>query len=74
MSPSSPTAETLPLEAIEFASRMYNAARQGDLAIFKQALPAGLPANLTNDKGDTLVRLSVLKSQDQQIVTDVQHS
>jgi len=48
--------ESLPAEAIEFASRMYNAAREGDVAIFEQALPAGLPPNLTNEKGDTLVR------------------
>jgi len=47
----------LPPDAIAFATRMYNAAREGDVAVFEQALPAGLPANLTNDKGDTLVRL-----------------
>jgi hypothetical protein len=46
----------IPPEAIEFATRMYNAAREGQLDIFKEALPAGLPANLTNDKGDSLVR------------------
>lgn len=44
-------------EAIEFATRMYNAAREGQIDVFQQALPAGLPVNLTNDKGDTLVRL-----------------
>uniref|UniRef100_A0A1Y1MNX0 Uncharacterized protein n=1 Tax=Photinus pyralis TaxID=7054 RepID=A0A1Y1MNX0_PHOPY len=46
---------SLPPEAIELAGRMYDAARAGDLATFQQALPAGLPANLTNEKGDTLV-------------------
>ena len=45
----------IPPEALELASRMYNAARQGHVDIFEQALPAGLPANLTNEKGDTLV-------------------
>ncbi|KAK0729639.1 ankyrin repeat-containing domain protein [Lasiosphaeris hirsuta] len=45
-------------EAIEFAARMYAAARQGDAEVFKQALPAGLPANLTNEKGDTLLMLA----------------
>ena len=43
-------------EMLAFASRMYDAARQGQLDIFQQALPRGLPANMTNDKGDTLVR------------------
>ena len=42
-------------EVIAFATKMYNAARSGDLAVFQQALPAGLPPNMTNDKGDTLV-------------------
>lgn len=45
-------------EIIAFASRMYDAARQGDMPIFEQALPAGLPPNMTNDKGDSLVRSS----------------
>ena len=52
-------AGSIPPEAIELAGRMYNAAREGNKAIFEQALPAGLPANLTNEKGDTLVCHSV---------------
>lgn len=52
-SPSVPS--SLPPEAIELASRMYNAARQGDKELLTQAISAGLPPNLTNDKGDTLV-------------------
>lgn len=45
-------------EVIAFATRMYDAARNGDVPIFEQALPAGLPPNMTNDKGDTLLMLS----------------
>jgi hypothetical protein len=45
----------LPQEAIAFAGRMYDAARAGQVDIFQQALPRGLPPNLTNEKGDTLV-------------------
>ncbi|KAK3385870.1 ankyrin repeat-containing domain protein [Podospora didyma] len=56
--PTQAAASSLPPEAIEFATRMYNAARKGDLDVFKQALPAGLPANMTNEKGDTLVMLA----------------
>lgn len=55
--PNVPTAE-LPPEAIEFAGKMYNAARAGEIDILKQALEAGLPANMTNEKGDSLVRSS----------------
>ncbi len=50
------TASGLPAEAIAFATRMYDAARAGQMDIFQQALPAGLPANMKNEKGDSLVR------------------
>ena len=48
----------LPTEAIALAGRMFDADRQGDersSALLTQALQRGLPANLTNDKGDSLV-------------------
>lgn len=48
-------AASLPPEAIAFAGRMYDSARKGDIPVFEQALPAGLPPNMTNEKGDTLV-------------------
>lgn len=46
---------SLPPEAIAFAGRMYDAARAGNVETFQQALPAGLPPNMTNEKGDSLV-------------------
>jgi len=52
---SRPSAASLPPEAIALATRMYDAARAGQMDIFQQALPAGLPANMTNEKGDSLV-------------------
>lgn len=48
----------LPPEALALAGRMFEAARKGDeqsVALLTQAIQRGLPANLTNDKGDTLV-------------------
>jgi len=48
----------LPPDAIALASRMYDAARNGQIDIFQQALPAGLPAKMTNEKGDSLVMLA----------------
>lgn len=45
----------IPPAVIEFAGKMYNAARTGDIEVFQQALPAGLPPNMRNEKGDTLV-------------------
>lgn len=57
--PTAPTSTaTLPPEALDFAARVYNAARAGDLPLFNQALPAGLPPNMTNEKGDSLVMLA----------------
>ncbi|KAI4206972.1 MAG: hypothetical protein LQ346_000804 [Caloplaca aetnensis] len=49
---------TLTPEAIDLATRLFNAARAGELPIFEQALPAGLPINLTNDQGDTILMLA----------------
>jgi hypothetical protein len=46
--------------AVALAARMYDAARAGQLDIFEQALPAGLPANMTNEKGDSLVSIFFL--------------
>jgi hypothetical protein len=46
---------SLPPEAIALAARMYDAARAGQMDIFQQALPAGLPVNMRNEKGDSLV-------------------
>lgn len=48
----------LPPEAVALAGRMFEAARKGDetsVALLTQALQRGLPANLTNHKGDSLV-------------------
>lgn len=52
---SSGASSSLPPEAIALATRMYNAARQGDSELLQQAILAGLPPNMTNEKGDTLV-------------------
>ena len=40
-------------EAIQFAHRMFDAARHGD-DVLLQAVDAGLPVNMTNDEGESL--------------------
>jgi len=56
---SAPTsADSIPKETLDFAHRMFDAARNGDIELLLQALDAGLPANLTNDKGNTLLMLA----------------
>lgn len=53
---------TIPPQVVAFASRIYEAARQGQIDVFQQALPAGLSANMTNHKGDSLVSASLPSS------------
>ncbi|KAK1248204.1 hypothetical protein MKX08_006424 [Trichoderma sp. CBMAI-0020] len=66
-------APTLSPEVIAFAGRMYDAARAGDLAVFEQALPAGLPANMTNEKGDTLLMLAAYHGHAELVRLLIQH-
>ncbi|KAI6779961.1 putative ankyrin repeat protein PA3287-like protein 1 [Emericellopsis cladophorae] len=64
---------SIPPEAIALAGRMYNAARQGDMAILGQALLAGLPPNMTNEKGDTLLMLAAYHGHADLVRLLVQH-
>jgi ankyrin repeat protein len=45
-------------ELIELASRIFDLARTGDAAALGAYLDAGVPVNLTNDRGDTLLMLA----------------
>ena len=45
-------------ELVEFATRVFNLARAGDTAAIAAYVDAGVPVNLTNDRGDTLVMLA----------------
>jgi uncharacterized protein len=45
-------------KVIDFAHRMFEAARNGFTEDLERNLNAGLPPNLTNDKGDTLLMLA----------------
>lgn len=47
-----------PEEAAEFAEQVFNKAREGDAAMLAALLSKGLPANLRNHKGDTLLMLA----------------
>jgi ankyrin repeat protein len=50
--------EELDAETIAFAHRMFDLARSGATGELAGQLTHGLPANLTNDKGDTLLILA----------------
>jgi ankyrin repeat protein len=43
---------------IELATRLFGLARSGDTAPLIEYLAAGVPVNLTNDNGDTLLMLA----------------
>ncbi len=45
-------------EELEFAHRMFDLARQGETGQLVAYLDAGLPVNLTNSSGDTLLMLA----------------
>jgi ankyrin repeat protein len=49
---------TLDSEILDLASRIFDMARSGDTATLAAYLDAGVPVNLTNTNGDTLVMLA----------------
>ena len=56
--PQQPKASQLPPEAVELATKLFDFAREGRTAELQQYLSAGIPINLTNGKGDTLLMLA----------------
>ncbi|KAN0111904.1 Ankyrin repeat-containing domain protein [Russula decolorans] len=58
MNPDTRTASELPQETVDFAHRMFDAAREGNAELLLAAIDAGLPPNLTNPKGNTLLMLA----------------
>jgi hypothetical protein len=49
---------TLELEVLDLAARLFDGARSGDAAMLAAYVDAGVPVNLTNTNGDTLVMLA----------------
>ncbi|MEJ8655924.1 MULTISPECIES: ankyrin repeat domain-containing protein [Streptomyces] len=45
-------------EVVELASKIFDLARQGDAEALVAYVDAGVPANLTNDRGDSLLMLA----------------
>ncbi|WP_137990598.1 ankyrin repeat domain-containing protein [Streptomyces vilmorinianum] len=50
--------ETPDPEVIELATKVFDLARTGDAEALAAYVDAGVPANLTNEKGDSLVMLA----------------
>lgn len=53
-----PGPEALDAATLDFAHRMFELAREGGEQVLAEHVDAGLPVNLTNDKGDTLLILA----------------
>lgn len=52
------SASSLPPEALDLATKLFDFARAGSTSELSQYLTAGIPPNLTNSKGDTLLMLA----------------
>lgn len=50
--------EDLPPAALDLAAKLFDLAREGNTATLKQYIDAGVPKNLTNSSGDTLLMLT----------------
>ncbi|KPV74375.1 uncharacterized protein RHOBADRAFT_54212 [Rhodotorula graminis WP1] len=48
----------IPPETLQYAPQFFTACRQGSIETLQAPLEAGLPANLTNENGDTLLMLA----------------
>ncbi|HEX5594949.1 MAG TPA: ankyrin repeat domain-containing protein [Micromonosporaceae bacterium] len=62
-------AEELDEEILDFAHRMFNLARAGQTEELIAYVDAGLPVNLTNDKGDTLLILAAYHAHPDTVAT-----
>jgi uncharacterized protein len=58
---------------IELAGRMFDLARAGRTEDLAAYLDAGVPANLTNDKGDTLLILAAYHGHPDTVATLLAH-
>ena len=54
-------------EVLQFAAKVFNLARQGESGTLAAYVDAGVPANLCNDKGDTLVMLAAYHGHPQTV-------
>lgn len=52
------TVDQLPPEALQLATKLFDFARAGSTDQLSQYVSAGIPPNLTNHKGDTLLMLA----------------
>ncbi|MFF5706450.1 ankyrin repeat domain-containing protein [Streptomyces sp. NPDC012794] len=60
-------------DVVELAGKIFDLARQGEAAMLAAYLDAGVPANLTNDRGDTLVMLAAYHGHAEAVTVLLEH-
>jgi ankyrin repeat protein len=58
MTSTNPDSSTLPLAALELASKLFDFAREGSTAELSQYITAGIPINMLDSKGNTFLMLA----------------
>ncbi|KAF2433071.1 ankyrin, partial [Tothia fuscella] len=53
----------LPPEALDLAAKLFDYARAGNTDLLRQYITAGIPPNLTNHEGNTLLMLAAYSGQ-----------
>lgn len=66
-------AENLDADVLDFAHMLFDLARDGEAVRLAEYLDAGLSANLTNDKGDTLLILAAYRGNVETVRTLIDH-
>jgi ankyrin repeat protein len=64
---------TFESEVVDLASRLFDMARSGDAATMAAYLDAGVPVNLTNTNGDTLMMLSAYHGHEAAVAALIAH-
>ena len=64
---------SLPPAALDLASRIFDMARQGDTEPLSSYLSAGIPPNLTNSSGDTLLMLAAYHGRTSTVTALLEH-
>ncbi|MFJ4650177.1 ankyrin repeat domain-containing protein [Nocardia sp. NPDC088792] len=60
-------------EVLELASKIFDLARSGDAATLGAYLDAGVPVNLTNENGDTLLMLAAYHAHPEAVSVLLDH-
>jgi ankyrin repeat protein len=63
----------IPADVLEFAHMLFDLAREGEAERLSSYLDSGLSANLTNDKGDTLLVLAAYRGHPDTVQVLLEH-